>query len=350
MKILIYHLLLSIPFLLNLSSTPHAAELETGTAIQREAAREFRLDGVIEATKQSTVSAQTQGRVEEILFDVDDFVEKDQLLIKLKDTEQKARLLQAEADLKEANARLREAEEEYNRIQGMHSKQLASRSQLDKVTAALKSARARKQAATAGIVQATEQLAYTRIQAPYSGILTHRHVEVGEIAAAGQKLMSGLSLDQLRVNVDVPQSLIPTIRKLGKARVILPGAGTIEAAKITIFPFANPGSNTFQVRIELPAGIPDLFPGMFVKSAFVTGVKNELVVPRKAVVYRSEVTALYVIDDKGDIQFRYIRPGHPTEDGMIAVIAGLSAGEMVALDPIAAGALLKQQLAGTGNE
>ena len=350
MKTFIYHLLLSISLILSLSSTPLAAELETTTATQREVAREFRLDGVIEAIKQSTVSAQTQGRVEEILFDVDDFVKKDQLLIKLKDTEQKARLHQAEADLKETNARLREAEEEFNRVQGMHSKKLTSQSQMDKAMAALKSARARQQAARAGIVQATEQLAYTRIKAPYSGILTHRHVEEGEIASPGQKLMSGLSLDQLRVNVDVPQSLISTIRKLGKARVLLPGSGFIEAVKLTIFPFANSGSNTFQVRIDLPTGIPDLFPGMFVKSAFVTGVKNELVVPRQAVVYRSEVTALYVVDDKGGIHFRYIRPGHPTENGMISVIAGLSAGEKIALDPIAAGALLKQQMTGTDDE
>jgi RND family efflux transporter MFP subunit len=325
-------------------------ELATARVEQQESVREFMLDGTVEAIQQTTVSAQTSGQVEEILFDVDDFVEQGQTLIRLKATEQKARLQQAEADLKEAIARLQEAEDEYRRISDMHKKQLASQSQMDKATAALKSARARQDAASAGLVQASEQFEYTRIKAPYSGIVTERYVQVGEVAAPGQKLMSGISLNQLRVLVDVPQSLIPTIRQQGRARVLLPDGGFIEAAKLTIFPYAHAGSNTFKVRVDLPEGVTGLFPGMFVKSAFVTGEKKELVVPRKAVVYRSEVTAVYVVEPDGRVRFRHIRPGNPANNGMLAVIAGLSEGEQVALDPIAAGAELKRQLAEAGHE
>ncbi|RDH89388.1 MAG: efflux transporter periplasmic adaptor subunit [endosymbiont of Seepiophila jonesi] len=327
-----------------------SAELTTVEADFRETPREFRLDGMVEAINQTTVSAQTQGQVQEILFDVDDYVENGQLLITLKDTEQKARLHRAEADLKEALARLQEAKDEYVRTKELSGKNLVSQSQLDKANASLKSARARQDAASAGLVQASEQLEYTKIRAPYSGIVTHRLIEVGEIARPGQKLMSGTSLDQLRVLVDVPQSLIPIIRKTGKARVQQPDNVFVEATKLTIFPFAHHGSNTFKVRVDLPEGIPDLFPGMFVKTAFVTGTKRELVVPVEAVVYRSEVTAVYVVEASGRVRFRHIRAGHRSEDGKMAVIAGLSAGDRVAIDPIAAGALLKQQMAEAGNE
>ncbi|RDH83327.1 MAG: efflux transporter periplasmic adaptor subunit [endosymbiont of Escarpia spicata] len=327
-----------------------SAELTTVEADFRETPREFRLDGVVEAINQTTVSAQTQGQVQEILFDVDDYVENGQLLITLKDTEQKARLRQAEADLKEALARLQEAKDEYVRTKELSVKKLVSQSQLDKANASLKSARARHDAASAGLVQASEQLEYTKIRAPYSGIVTHRLIEVGEIAQPGQKLMSGTSLDQLRVLVDVPQSLIPIIRKTGKARILQPDNVFVEATKLTIFPFAHHGSNTFKVRLDLPEGIPDLFPGMFVKTAFVTGTKRELVVPVEAVVYRSEVTAVYVVEESGRVRFRHIRVGHRSEDGKMAVIAGLSAGDRVTIDPIAAGALVKQQMAEAGNE
>ena len=327
-----------------------ASELETATAELRESAREFLLDGTVEAIQQTTVSAQTSGQVEEVLFDVDDYVEQGQVLIRLKATEQKARLQKAEADLKEAVARLQEAEDEYRRISDMFQKQLASQSQRDKATAALKSTRARQESASAGLVQVSEQLEYTRVKAPYSGIVTERHVQVGEVAAPGQKLMSGISLNQLRVQVNVPQSLITTIRLQGKVRVLLMDGESIQAEKLTIFPYADAGSNSFKVRIELPEGVGNLFPGMFVKTAFVTGTKMQLVIPRKSVVYRSEVTAVYVVEPDGRIRFRHIRPGNPVDNEMLAVIAGLSDGEQVALDPIAAGAELKRQLAEADDE
>ncbi|MCG7941034.1 MAG: efflux RND transporter periplasmic adaptor subunit [Candidatus Thiodiazotropha lotti] len=319
--------------------------LETGAVVKRETAREFWLDGTVEAINQTTLSAQTRGQVEQILFDVDDYVEKGQEIVKLKDTEQRAGLNQARADLKEAVARRQEALDNFNRTKDLFGRKLASQSQLDKATAALKSAKARKEAADARLAQATEQFEYTRIKAPYSGIVTHRHVEVGEIASPGQKLMSGISLDQLRVIVDLPQSLVPVIRQQGKARVLLSSGESIEGVKLTIFPFADQSSSTFQVRVDLPEGVKDLFPGMFVKTAFITGVKQELVVPREAVVYRSEVTAVYVLGSDGRVHFRHIRAGHPVSENALSVIAGLSAGEQVILDPVAAATELKQQLA-----
>lgn len=347
MKRLIGHLILGLALLPGLLP---ADELETATATKRETAREFWLDGDVEAINQTTLSAQTSGQVVEILFDVDDFVEADQVVIRLKDTEQQAGLNQARADQKEAVARLKEAEDNYKRTKDLYARKLVSQSDLDKATAAQKAARARKDAAEAGLVKATQQFEYTRVKAPYSGIVTQRFIEVGEIASSGQKLMSGISLDQLRVTVDMPQSLIPVIREQGKARVLLPTGETIEGVDLTIFPFADQASNTFKVRVDLPEGVKGLFPGMFVKTAFVTGVKQELVIPREAVVYRSEVTAAYVVDKEGGVHFRHIRAGQPTSDGMIAVIAGLSPGERVAIDPVAAATLLKQQLAESAHE
>ncbi|MET0028745.1 MAG: efflux RND transporter periplasmic adaptor subunit [Candidatus Thiodiazotropha sp.] len=319
--------------------------LETAAAVERENAREFWLDGKVEAINQTTLSAQTQGQVEAILFDVDDFVEQGQVVVQLKDTEQRAGLNQARADLKEAVARLQEAEDNYKRTNDLFGRKLASQSALDQATASLKSTRARKEAAEARLSQAQEQFEYTRAKAPYSGIVTQRHVEVGEIASPGQKLMSGISLDQLRVVVELPQTLISVVRDEGKARVLLPGGEMIEGVGLTVFPFADQTTSTFKVRVDLPEGVKGLFPGMFVKTAFVTGIKREMVVPHQAVVYRSEVTAVYVVDEQGKVHFRHIRAGQPMADGTQTVIAGLSPGEQVALDPVAAATLMKKQMA-----
>jgi hypothetical protein len=130
----------------------------------------------------------------------------------------------------------------------------------------------------------------------------------------------------------------------------LPSGEAINAEGLTIFPFADQSSSTFRVRVDLPQGVKDLFPGMFVKTAFVTGIKKELVVPREAVVYRSEVTAVYVVDKHRGVRLRLIRAGEQGADGMLSVIAGLSEGEQVAIDPVAAARQLKQQLTESRDE
>ena len=322
--------------------TPGPAELATAPAEYRTVAREYRLDGVLEAINRTTVSAQTQGQVDEILYDVDDFVDKGDVVVRLRDTEHRARVAQAAAELKSASAQLEQARDEYARVKNLYEKKTASASEMDKAEATLKSAQARLESAQAGLEQAQEQLGYTKIRAPYSGIVTHRHVEIGEIASPGQPVMSGISLEELRVIVDVPQSLIPAVRKQGEIRVYLPDGSIATPGRITVFPFADLGSNTFKVRADLTERTEGLFPGMFVKTGIVTGQKQELTVPKQTVVQRSEVTGVYVVDDDGRIRLRQIRTGRAL-NGDVVVLSGLDEGERVALDPIAAGVALKAQ-------
>lgn len=317
-------------------------KLETAAAEHRTVAREYRLDGIVEAVNRTTVSAQTQGQVEEILYDVNDFVEKGAVVARLKDTEHRAGVAQAAADLKSANAKLQQAEEEFERVEGLYEKKNVSDSAMDKATAELASAQAGLDASTARLEQAQEQLEYTQIRAPYSGIVTHRHVELGEIASPGQPVMSGISLEELRVIVDVPQSVIPAVRQGAKARVYLPDGEVIETGRITVFPFADMGSNTFKVRVVLPEETRTLFPGMYVKTGFVIGEREELAIPKSAVVRRSEVTAVYTVSDDEHVHFRQVRLGRVL-NGDVVVLSGLSEGEKVALDPIRAGVILKAQ-------
>ena len=202
-----------------LSFESPAAELETVPAMSMQTPRVYRLDGVIEAARQTTVSAQISGQVEAILFDVDDYVEKGDIIIRLKDKQPAAGLKQAQAELKEATARLREAEEEYERVKGVFAKKAVSEKAMDAAEAARKAAQAKYEAARAGLESAQEQLEYTRVRAPYSGIVTERHIELGESAQPGRKLISGLSLEDLRVNVDVPQKMINQVRQAARVAI-----------------------------------------------------------------------------------------------------------------------------------
>jgi RND family efflux transporter MFP subunit len=327
--------------LLNLSM---AQALDTSPVVRQTAVRYFNLDGVVEAINRTTVSAQTRGEIQQILFDVDDYVDKGSVILSLKNTEQQAHVKKAEAAIQEARALNLKAQQEYARIKTIYEKKVVAKSKLDEARAQLYTSKARLDGALAGLTQAQEQLSYTQVLAPYSGIVIQRYVEHGEVVQPGMPLMTGVSLEHLRVNVDVPQSLINKLRQFGKAAIVLPETGQIvNAQKITIFPFADPSTNTFKVRLDLPAGTKQLFPGMYVKVSLVTGEKQQLMVPARAVVYRSEVTAIYVMAEDGRITFRQIRSGGTNGEDTIIILAGLDEGEQVALDPIAAGALLIEQ-------
>jgi len=295
---------------------------------------ERQLDGTIEAVNQGTVAAQTSGRVAAIFYDVNDFVPAGAVIVRLRATEQRTGMLQAQAGLREATAREAEAQTRYQRISDMYDRKVVPKAMLDEATANRDTAVARLAAAKAELESAQEGVAYTEIRAPYAGIVTKRHVQVGETVSPGSLIMSGQSLQFLRVAVDVPQSIVEQVRNIRKAAVYVDGR-RIEATKLTVFPEAATPSNTFRTRLELPENAADLYPGMFVKVGFVVGEADRLLVPARALIERSEVTAVYVIDASGSTSLRQVRPGHHFGD-KVEVLAGLGVGERVAIDPIAA--------------
>lgn len=295
---------------------------------------ERRLDGLIEAVNQGTVAAQTSGRVEAILYDVNDFVPAGAVIIRLRATEQRAGLVQAEAVLHEATARESEAQSRWQRIADMYARKVVPKATLDEVTANRDAAVARLAAAQAALASAREGVAYTEVRAPYAGIVTRRLVQVGETVSPGTPLMSGLSLQYLRVTVDVPQSIVAQVRRIKQGAVYVDGR-RIEATRVTVFPEASAPSSTFRARLELPENATDLYPGMFVKVGFVTGQADRLLVPERCLIERSEVTAVYVLDTSGRTSMRQVRVGDRFED-RVEILSGLAPGERVALDPLAA--------------
>ncbi len=327
-----------------LGSLAHAADSLETFAVHEEIVPNTRLlDGSVEAVRAATVNAEISGRVSEIGFDVDDFVKRGDVLVRFRDVEVGSRVRQAEASLAEARARLTEAEGDYRRIQKLHEQRLVSQSQLDNARAAYESARARVESARAQLTSAKEQRDYTEVKAPFSGFVTQRFVEVGESVSVGTRLFSGVSLEKLRVSVMVPQRLIERVRASGKARVVFGDGRAVDSESLTVYPYADAATHDFKVRVNLPPGVEGLYPGMFLKVAFDLGESPRMRVPLQTVAFRSELTGVYVVGEDGRVSLRQVRLGERHEDGRITVLAGLSPGERVAMDPIRAGVLLKAQ-------
>lgn len=297
-------------------------------------AAEWRLDGTVEAIDHATVAAQTSGRVEAIDYDVGDYVPAGAVIVRLRATEQHAGLLEAKAALRAASARALEAETRYRRIRDMYDRQVLPKSDFDRVTAERDAATAQLTAARAAVISAQQGVAYTEVRAPYAGVVTQRLVQVGETVAPGTPLMSGVSLRHLRVVVDIPQPIIDSVRRNLKGAIYLDGR-RIEATHVTVFPVASAPSNTFRAWLELPDGISGISPGMLVKVGMAVGEREQLLVPRSAVLRRSDVTAVYLIEQGGWTSMQQVRLGEAVGAGF-EVLSGLVPGDRVALDPVAA--------------
>lgn len=289
----------------------------------------------------------------------------------------KASVERARAAYKASLAMAEEATSSFNRISTIYKQKLIARSEYDRALAASKTATAQVRAGKAALnaaqqevhaalqgvkaanegvkaaneevkaanegvkaanarrTQAGEQLGYTSVIAPYSGIVVNRHVELGEAVTTGKPLITGISLKELRVTVAIPQTMIAGVRKHKKARIFILGDNpAIKVKSMVIFPYADPTTNAFKVRLELKEGADGIFPGTFVKVVFVVGKQSQLVVPESAIAYRGEVTAVYVLNDEGQPFLRQLRLGRLLNDGNRVVLSGLTDGELVVKDPI----------------
>ncbi len=305
---------------------------------------EYQVDGVVEARRQATLSSEVAGKIESVNFDVDDVVEKGDVVLRIRDREYRAQLEKARATLEEAQANLQEMQLAHERNEGLRKQKLISQAVFDKSSASLKAARARASSAQANLVQAEEQLGHTVVRAPYSGVVVQRHVEVGESTRPGQPFMTGYAPGQLRVSANVPQSIVARLREQRSVRVVLLEDGrSLEVERITIHPFANPQNHSFPVRLDIAPMKDTLYPGMLVKVVVTIGESRRLLVPQRALVSRSEVNAVYLRDSTGKLVFRQVRPGNRYAD-QVEILAGLDAGETIVLDPVRAGVQMKRRL------
>jgi hypothetical protein len=135
----------------------------------------------------------------------------------------------------------------------------------------------------------------------------------------------------------LPQATLSRVKLDEPVRIDLTATGRgVAATKLTVIPLADARTHTTRVRLDLPA-TEGVLPGQFARAHFVTGTVRALAVPAAALLRRGEVTAVYVIDEKGRPQLRQVRTGEVVGDGQVEILAGLAGGERIAQNPVQAG-------------
>jgi RND family efflux transporter MFP subunit len=237
-----------------------------------------------------------------------------------------------------AAARLASARAEFERAQRLRTEDYISVAALQRSEAALHSAEADAQATGAAASAARTRAAWRTVTAPYAGYVTDVLVTAGDLAVPGRRLVALYAPGALRVIAEVPEALAGKLQSTKPAFLGMADSGTppLQVSSWSVVSAVNPATHSVQVRAELPAGA-QVQPGQFARLLLPLKVAAfEVRIPSRAVLTRSEVTAVYVVDANGTAHLRQVRLG-PVEGDAVTVLAGLQGGEEIALDPVAAG-------------
>lgn len=322
-------------------ASAHGAGVETAPAQVEGNGQTYVADGYVEAVRQSVIASQVPGRVTALAVKAGDAVRAGQVLARIDERAAAQQVAASEAQVGAAQAQLEAARREYERSQRLREKQYISQAAMDQAEAQFKASRAQAQAMMAQARAATTQTSFHTLSSPYSGIVATVATEVGDMAVPGKALITVYDPTALRAVAAVPERYAATLKAGSAAKLEFPGAPEnqrwVTPQSVTVLPTYDPASHTVQVRLNLPPNAAKVAPGTFVRAHLpvADGGAGALTIPLKAVVKRSEVTAVYVADAQGRFSLRQVRLGRVAGERVV-VLSGLTAGERVALDPIAA--------------
>jgi RND family efflux transporter MFP subunit len=316
-------------------------EVQVVQARPQAVATGFELDGVVESVKQSTIAAQASGRIATLSVKAGDRVRAGQVLATIDDRETATGVQRSQAQVAQADAELRNAQAHVQRTRELQNQGFVSKAALDTAETQFKAAQAGRDQATAGARQSALAQGFTRVTAPYDGWVLQTQSEAGDLAVPGKPILTLYAPLPLRAVVQVPASRGESARSAGRIEIQVPdgkgGGAWVAPAGRNVMPAADPVSQTIEWRLELPAaGVQGLVPGQQVRVRFVGGKAQRTVVPASAVLRRGELTGVYVASGNG-FALKAVRLGTDHGAAGIEILAGLTATDRVALDPVRAG-------------
>lgn len=322
-----------------------AQPIPTVVVAQAAQAGGFSLEGVVQAVNQTTLSAQTGGRLLSLKVKAGDPVKAGQVIATIDDREAAVGNERSQAQMLQAQAEYRNAQIQYERARDLAQKGFVSKAALDTASTQLQSAQAGKEQAAASMKISGITQGYARVTAPYDGWVLQTHLQAGDLAVPGAPLVTVYAPQPLRAVVQVPGTRGAQARAATHTTIEIenaaPGSERIEPLSRQIIPSADPVSQTSEWRWDLPAKqTAGLVPGQPLRVQF-EGVAQAggaaIMIPVQAIVRRGELTGVYVAQGKGFL-LRAVRTGAQRSGDRQEIIAGLRSGDVVALDPVKAAA------------
>jgi len=284
--------------------------------------------GKVVADDKLILSTKLQGQVKQVLVDEGDKVRIGQLLLTINSNELDARLAATRSLLKEAESTLQNVVKNYSRISRLFEKGSATQKEMDDITAGRDAATARKQSVEGATLELKELLTYASLTSPINGFVSQKFINPGAMATPGSPLIALESLDELKVEINVPEFEIETFRQGDSVFVHIDAVGeeTFSGELDKIIPSSEFSGPQFKVSVKLLTKNEGLKPGMFARVSLLNETENKILVPAAALYQRGQLTGIFTVSTQGEALLRWVRIGKEFAEG-VEILSGLVAGE-----------------------
>jgi membrane fusion protein, multidrug efflux system len=302
--------------------------------------QELVLPSTLQAYIESPIYARTNGYLRKWYEDIGSRVEKGELLADIETPEIDQELLQARAARDQASAQLEIAKVSAKRWENLQKMDAVAQQETDERTNAFTQAEANLAAANANVRRLEELESFKHVDAPFSGVVTKRNIDIGALINAGntgsnQQLFDMARIDPIRVYVSVPEIYVPAVRAGVRASIEVPSlngqrfSGTVVRSAGAI----DPTTRTLLTEIDVPNSKGALLPGAYAQVHFDLNIQAErLSVPVNALLFRAEGTRAAVVDANGKVHLQLVTIGRDYGT-TLEILAGLKPTDSVVLNP-----------------
>jgi membrane fusion protein (multidrug efflux system) len=287
------------------------------------------LTGKIVADQRAEITADTQGKVLEVLVERGQRVKRGQPVIRLDVRTAALSTSEASARLESARGDQRLAEIECQRAEMLFAKGAISKSELDRTSTTCSSATQHVSAARARTAMLAKGITDGLVRAPFDGIVSERGVEVGEWVAPGRSLFTLVDSDPLKIELSVPESSVPAIalgQPVSIGTVARPGISY--SATVTRMAAEIGRTRSLIVEATIDSRAEQLVPGMFVEAQVITGRVSRPVLPATAVVRRGKTWHAFVVRG-GVLEDRIVQLGPVPGTGQVSIVQNIQPGDRV---------------------
>jgi RND family efflux transporter MFP subunit len=298
-------------------------------------AQTLSLPGTLQGFVQAPVAARAGGYLRRWTKDIGSRVRQGELLAEIETPELDQQLSQAIAARQQTAASLDLAKSSMLRWEALRKRDAVSQQELDERRSAFAQAQANLAAADANVERLRQLEGFKRVVAPFSGVITKRNVDIGDlIDTTGKPLFLLSQTDPLRVYVNVPQAYAQLV-KPGQAATVtqteLHGRkfrGEVARTAASI----DAATRTMQVEVSLRNQDGALLPGAFVQVDLALPPSGTVTVPFNALLFRGEGVRVAAVDGKGTVHIRPVRLGRNFGDA-VEILEGLAGGERLVVNP-----------------
>ncbi len=291
--------------------------------------------GQIESGQTAVISTRIMGAISHIYVKAGDRVKKGQLLVSISNADLMAQRAQADAAISEAKAAVAVSSKDLDRFKQLYQKQSASAKELENVTLQHKSISSKLETALQMRNQVNAMLAYSRITAPFSGVITKKFVDEGSMANPGMPLLALEQNGDYQAVISVPESDIANVKQGATVNLTVKSLDrTFPGIISEINPSSQFSGGQYGIKVAINKDNSlGLKAGMYVNATIPdSNVQNTassaMSVPQSAIVNNEQLTGVYVVSSDKKVLLRWLRLGKQSGD-RVEVLSGLSPDEKI---------------------